>query len=209
MAETRPDQPSSDQKRESPDYAEYITFERVISTLNLLVLAVTMGGVFWYAGEARKQNMLIATENRPVIYGNGVSALERTPDGIPNKVKVKFRNFGKSTAMSVGAIGHIFVADAGQPAPFEPICIEIARLPKGAGGTAVAPDAFIEPEWGPAAGQDLSTVNNGEVLYVTGCVRYSGVDRQQTYFSDLCVMWAPKAPQDFQPCHEPERNHVE
>ena len=54
-----------------------------------------------------------------------------------------------------------------------------------------------------------ATLTYGQVLYVVGCVYYFGLDKTKTYFSDLCVVWAPKAPQDFQPCDEPERNRAD
>jgi hypothetical protein len=209
MAETEPDQPSSSQKSRYSDYAKYITFERVISTLDLLVLSVTMAAVFWYAGEARKQNILIGAEGRPVVYEYGVNASERTPDGIPSKAKIRFQNFGKSLAISIALYGHIVLKDAGDPAPTEPRCNEAAQLAKDVGGTAIAPDSFVEPEWIPLAGEDLTDVYRGKILYVVGCAYYLGLDRTKTYYSDLCVVWTPKAPQDFRSCSDPHRNNAD
>lgn len=215
MSETGPDQPSGDQKRKNSDGEKRVTFERVISFLNLLILAVTMAAVIWYASEARKQSSLIAQSveqevlnSRPIVYENGVSVSERTPDGIPNKVKINFRNFGRSMAETVVSRGRIVVRDAGAPAPVDPFCNEAGELPKSDKVRAIAPDAFTEADWVPPPGEDLSEVSRGEVLYVVGCVYYSGLDRIKTYFSDLCVVWTPKGVRDFESCNDPGRNYL-
>lgn len=212
MGGTREPEDSGKQKR---NWRECVPTQPVVDFLTLIVLAITMCGVFWYAWEARKQSRLIAQSveqevlnSRPVVYENGVSALERTPDGVPNKVKINFRNFGKSMAQTVVSIGRIVVKDPAEPAPVEPSCNETGELPKSDKVRAVAPGEFTDAEWVPPPGENLSEVNRGAILYVVGCVYYSGLDRIKTYFSDFCVVWAPKAPQEFQSCNDPNRNYA-
>lgn len=171
-------------------------------------------GAFTYALIAGYQSCLMreteqiaVLNNRPVLYENGVKATEKTPDGIPSKVRVRFRNFGKSLAVGIVDKGHIVTRDAGEPTPIDPDCDATGKLPKSDFIGATAPDEVEEPDWGPAEGEDLSAVNRGKVLYVTGCVYYFGIDRVHRYFSDLCVVWAPKAQQDFQSCGDSRRNN--
>jgi len=188
-----------------------------VDIATLCVLSATLIGVFIYAREAHKQNVLIAQSveqevlnNRPVVYENGVAPSERTQDSIPSKVKIRFKNLGKSLALTVVSVGHILVRSAGEPTPVDLDCNENGALPKVTKmESAIAPSESSEPEWSPAQNEDLSEVyRSGKVLYVVGCVYYFGLDRQKRYFSDLCVTWAPNAPQDFQSCDDPNRNYA-
>lgn len=216
MPDSESTKEETEQKVETYSEALKRDFFRRFRKASFLVEIATLGVVAWYAGEAHRQNVLMTASlaqqvlgTRPIMYQNGVKATERTTDGIPSKVKVKIRNFGKSLAATVGTIGHIFVVNAGEPAPIDPECREGAELPSDAGGGAVAVDEFTEFEWTPAHDVNLSDVNNGKVLYAVGCVYYFGLDRTKTYYTDICVFWAPKAAQDFQSCAEKERNRAD
>lgn len=196
-------------KRKAASIKEWTVAEWTlgVSIANLAILTITMVAVIIYAIDAGKQNKLIGAESRPFVYGNGVKTLERTPDGVPDKVQVRFKNFGRSMAITAWWDGHIVVQAADLPAPVDPSCRESYELPKDAGGNLIPPDIAVTPEWVPLPAQNLSDVKYGKVLYVVGCIYYFGLDRTETYFSDLCNVWAPKAPQEFQPCGEPNRNH--
>jgi len=148
--------------------------------------------------------------NRPVMYHNGVDWLDRMPTGsIPTKVivKVRWKNFGRSLAVTVVPVAHIFVRPSGEKAPFDTDCHDGWRFPKTKRTDAVAPDDSIgdEYKWGLAPGE----IKSGEkTLYVSGCVYYYGIDRKQRYTSDLCVKWSATEPQDFPTCAETGRNYA-
>ena len=208
MGETQEHKDSGKQKK---NWREYVT----VDVLTLVVLAITMCGVFCYACEARKQSGLIAQSldqeilnGGPEVYQNGVEWSERTPDGVPSKVKIRLKNFGKLLATSVVSVGHILVRPSGEPMPVDPDCDETRKLPTVATVDAIAPNEVVEKYWVPAQGEDLSEALRGKTLYVVGCVYYFGLNRKKRYFSDLCVVWAPNAPQDFQACDDPDRNYA-
>ncbi|MFZ0887540.1 MAG: hypothetical protein WA005_03740 [Candidatus Binataceae bacterium] len=149
--------------------------------------------------------------NRPIVIANGIEAVERTQDNVPSKVKVKLKNLGKSLAVDIVNVGQILIRPPGDPTPIDPDCDENGKLPKVATvdkTAALAQNEFIEPEWGPALGEQLSRAKMGKVVYVVGCAYYFGLDRQKRYFSDICVTWAPQAPQDFQSCGDANRNYT-
>ena len=182
----------------------------VLELLGVLVVGA-------YAFAAHEQNILIAQtvaqqvlSNRPVMYHAGVDWSEKTPDGVPKKVKVNWQNFGKSLAITVVTAGHIFIRSAGDPPPVDSDCDENrVELPKSGRTDAVAPGAMAEPHWGLTEGEELSDFKSGgKVLYVSGCVYYFGIDAKLRYFSDLCVVWAPHAAQDFRTCDESNRNYA-
>ena len=183
----------------------------------LYISAAGVVAVLFYACEAHKQNKLIAQSvaqevlsNRPVMYHAGVDWSEKTPDGVPKKVKVNWENFGKSLAITVVTAGHIFVRSPGDTPPVDSDCDKNRiKLPKTGRTDAVALGAMAEPHWLPAEGEDLSDFkSSGKVLYVSGCIYYFGIDGKERYFSDLCVVWAPDAAQDFPTCDDPNRNYV-
>jgi hypothetical protein len=192
----------------------------VVDTVAVLVLLATMIGAFRYASEAHRQSQLIALSveqevlnNRPIVIANGIGASEKTQDGVPSKVKVHLRNYGKSLAVAIVDAGEILIRAPGEPTPTDPDCDENGNLPKTAppgvyAAAAVAPNEAVDPEWIPAPGEQLSQTKMGKVLYVVGCAYYFGLDRQKRYFSDICVTWAPQAPQDFQSCDDPNRNYT-
>ncbi|MGA7873192.1 MAG: hypothetical protein WCA22_20065 [Candidatus Binatus sp.] len=187
------------------------------------ILYVSVAGVvavIFYAGEARRQNGLIARSveqevlnNRPVLIGNGVETMQKTPDGVPMQVKVHLRNYGKTLAVGGVVAGEILIRAAGEPTPVDADCDEAGKLPKANipfvdVEPAVAPNEAAEPMWVPTSDQPLPRANYGAVLYVVGCVYYFGLDREKRYFSDVCVTWVPKAPQEFQTCDDATRNYA-
>ena len=153
--------------------------------------------------------------NRPVMYHNGVDWLEKPPAGsLPSTVKVKinWKNFGRSLAVTVIPAAHIFVRPSKEVPPIDPDCHD-RKLPKTKRTDAVAPDASFgdEYKWGLAGSDhmDVDGIKSGEkTLYVSGCVYYWGIDRKKRYITDLCVKWSATEPQDFPTCDDPGRNYA-
>jgi hypothetical protein len=182
------------------------------ATFFLEILAFLVLG--FYAWEAYTQKVEMAKSvdqqvlsNGPLIYHNGIEATGRGLKNIPNKVKITFRNYGRSLALSIVTIGHIVVADGESP-PVDSACDENGKLPKTAYVDAMDPDpakALIK-EWLPT--ESVSDIEPGQTLYVVGCVYYRGVDRVRRYFTDVCAFWTPTKPQEFQSCDIPDRNYA-
>jgi hypothetical protein len=217
--------------RQAPKKGEgYTTPEFLINLLTLIVLAVTLVFVAKYAHEARRQTRFLngsvkeqieavnqqAMTNRPVIISSGISIQGKNEKGTPVKIAVVTTNFGKTTAEIMTTVGHIFVVNTGEPAPFDPDCNEKGGWPKGQKVTPLVP--FVPPQpititippkkrgdkptteivypqpigtvswlWDAAQGQDLGDLS-GKTVFVTGCIYYKGLDHKR-YFSDLCVSW--------------------
>jgi hypothetical protein len=73
------------------------------------------------------------------------------------------------------------------------------------GNPPVAPNEAAEPMWSPSPYDQrtmalFSTLSGVSIIF--------GLDREKRYFSDLCVTWAPKAPQEFQTCDDAARNYA-
>ena len=184
----------------------------------LAVLSLTLAAVIVYACEAHRQNVALnnsvkqqAMINRPVIIGSGV-AVETSTNGIPTKVVVTIVNFGRSTAPLMTAVGHIFVSDAGEPAPVDPQCKEGSSWPRGNRLTALvpynsalAPTGITRWEWTPAEGQNVTEASNDKPLFIVGCIYYKGLD-DSGYFSDFCVSWA--GGNNFPVCTDSSRNYI-
>jgi hypothetical protein len=225
----------------------YSTPEFLINLLTLIVLTVTLVFVAKYAHEARRQTRFLngsvkeqieavkqqAMTNRPVIIADGISAQGKNEKGTPDKVAVVTINFGKTTAEIVTTIGHIFVVNNGDSAPFDPECNEKGAWPKGQKVTALVPfvppqpitvtvppkkrgdkpaTAIIYPQaigtvawiWDLAQGQDLTDLS-GKTVFITGCIYYKGLDHKR-YFSDVCVSWG--GGDYFPTCTDLARNFI-
>jgi hypothetical protein len=132
-------------------YSAYKCGTALTEWLTLVVLAITMCGVLWYACIASSQNQHLADSvdqqvmiNRPVIIANGLGILKTNSNGIPTKVRIATVNFGESTASVVTAIGHIFAVNNGETAPFDPECKEGGPWPIDTKLTALVP--FEQPQ---------------------------------------------------------------
>jgi hypothetical protein len=76
--------------------------------------------------------------NRPVVFNNGMRSLE-SEDGVPNKVAVTFRDFGKTVALRSTPFGHLEIGDFNKNAPREKSC-DLPTVPLGLWfSTALAP----------------------------------------------------------------------
>jgi hypothetical protein len=185
---------------------------------NATILTITMIAVVWYAYEAHKQSALIANNvaqevmiNRAVVIPNGVEWVNRK-GRIPIEVHVKARNFGRSMALSVTMAGEIALRTPNEPPPFDPRCGEDKDAPTDLESTPLAAiqgsdTKDSEPNWFPAAGENVDEAETGKLLYAVGCVWYRGLDRQK-YFTDICTYWVPDRPQDFRSCPQADRNQV-
>lgn len=121
-------------------------FRDLVDGLTLVVVFVTMIFVIKYAEEAHTQNISLTRSiqqqemvSRPVIIANGVGVVDRDQKGVPIKVRAATVNFGQSTAPKMTAVGHLFIANAGDPAPVDPQCVENGPWPKGNRLTALVP----------------------------------------------------------------------
>ncbi len=198
----------------------YSVVEFLIDLGTLAVLTATMIGAFRYAAEAHRQNTLLAQNveqevlnNRPVLVPNGVATVLRGQDNIPIGVDVKLRNYGKTLAVGVVIAGEMLVRGVGEPAPADSDCVEDGAIPKinipyVKSTPAIGMGESADAGWTLAPDQPLERVNLNGVLYVVGCAYYFDLDKKTRYFSDVCVSWVPKAPQEFQNCDDPNRNYA-
>ena len=211
--ESHQDNGNAPQKTESYPWSKFW-----IDLTTLIVLTATMFGVFIYADEASVQSGLIAKNvaqevmiNRAVVIPNGVGAVSRK-ERIPIEVHVKSRNFGRSMALDVTMAGEIALRNPNVPPPVDPRCHEDKGAPTDLESTPLAAiqgsDTMdSEPNWIPAAGENVDEVDTGKLLYAVGCVYYRGLDGQH-YFTDICTYWAPDRPQDFRSCTATDRNYI-
>lgn len=184
-----------------------------LEKLALLVAAIYAALTFGLWRNAKITADQEIMSNRPVMYHNGIDWLEKPPAGsLPKtfKVKINWKNFGRSLAVTVVPAAHIFVRPSKGVPPIDPDCHD-GELPKTKRTDAVAPDERFgdEYQWGLADDEimDIEGVKTGKkILYVSGCVYYWGIDRKQRYVSDLCVKWSATEPQDFPTCGETDRN---
>ncbi len=185
---------------------------------NAAILTITMIAVIVYACEAHRQSALIANNvaqevmiNRAVVIPNGVEAVARKGN-IPIEVHVRARNFGRSIALEVAMAGSIELRNPNEAPPVEARCNNRENPPDDLERTPLAAVqgsdvTESEPNWLPAAGENVDEASTGKLLYAVGCVWYKGLDGQR-YFSDICTYWVPSRPQDFRSCAQIDRNVV-
>lgn len=184
--------------------------------LTLIVLFFTMAGVFWYAYEARKQNIDQMFLIRPVVMSNGMH-----PDGLVNQFPTVMHsvvaNLGKTVALTVALPGELAIGNSESPAPFDSRCSDNGMIPKDIRArlkdvpiTALAQiDAvagspgYYSQDWKLRTG-DTITDMGGKALYAVGCVYYTGLDGTQHY-GDICAKWIDGG---FHPCDSKERNYI-
>jgi hypothetical protein len=211
--ESHQDNGNAPQKTESYPWSKFW-----IDLTTLIVLTATMFGVFIYADEASVQSGLIAKNvaqevmiNRAVVIPNGVEAVSRKGH-IPIEVHVLARNFGRSMALNVTMTGEIALRNPNEPPPVDPRCHEDKEAPTDLKSTALAATEGSnildsEPNWIPAAGENVDEADTGKLLYAVGCVYYRGLDGQK-YFTDICTYWVQNRKQDFPFCTQADRNQV-
>jgi hypothetical protein len=215
-------QPSSNPQQPKKETRGIDVYVAVVDSAVAIILLLTMMGAFRYASEAHTQNVLLARNveqeilnNRPVLIPNGVEVNTKTPDGIPVGVTVKLRNYGKTLAVGVVSAGEILIVGAGESVPIDVDCNESGAIPKlnvpyvkSTPAIGMGESADLGWTLAPNEAQLLERINLDGVLYVVGCAYYSDLDNKTRYFSDVCVSWVPKAPQDFQNCDDANRNYA-
>jgi len=187
-----------------------------VAALVVVVLYTTFA--FWQSWELTqsvKQQVLI---NRPVIFANGISATA-SQDGVPSKVRIIFRNFGKTVALNVVPVGHIEVGSAlASEAPHEPRCDPSYVPPRFVIQSALSPttdDGLLAADWDAPSKWDLTEYKKDPIknaIYVVGCVYYESLDHRR-YYSDVCAFWQPDLKMsplsDFPSCIDSQRNTVQ
>jgi hypothetical protein len=162
-----------------------------------------------------EQQVLI---NRPVVFSNGIS-IAVAQDGVPNRVRIVFSNFGKSVALNVVPVGHIEIGSDLFNAPYDDRCNPRYRPPRFVVQSALAPTedggALMFADFGAPPHWDLNEFKKDptkKVVWIVGCVYYESLDHQRHY-SDVCNFWAPSRVQseysDFPACLDSRRNFVE
>lgn len=184
----------------------------------LVVVSLYTSFAFWQSCELTqsvRQQVLI---NRPVIFDNGISGIA-SQDGVPSKVRIVFRNFGKTVALNVVPVGHIEVGDAlASAAPRDPRCDPSYVPPRFVVQSTLSPtsdDGLLVSEWDAPSKWDVTEYKKdpiNKVIYVVGCVYYESLDHRR-YYSDVCSFWQPDLKMspfsDFPSCIDSQRNTVQ
>jgi hypothetical protein len=158
-----------------------------------------------------------AAADRPVVVANAIVAArlgkiaeswsQIETQGVPPKnVAVSWHNFGNAIATDFVQKGQLMSAKAGDPPPIDPECNETRRPEKKNNRTALAPDNTVFAVWSGAQSVNRADANDSQI-YAVGCAYYDGLGKGR-FFSDVCLVWLPNQPPEFQPCQDPNRNYI-